>query len=59
MNTQREWLAEQITEKLTSRKEELAKVWLQSRPVRHLILDNLLPEEIALRISQAFPPRTS
>jgi Rps23 Pro-64 3,4-dihydroxylase Tpa1-like proline 4-hydroxylase len=40
---------------LTSRQVELEKSWRDSKPVRHVVLDDLLPDEIATRISRAFP----
>lgn len=55
MSQQRERIAERVVEKLASRADELARSWREAKPVRHFVLDDLLPEEIASRIHEAFP----
>lgn len=55
MSEQRDRIATLVVDRLRSRKEELSRAWRDSRPVRHLVLDNLLPEDLAGRISRAFP----
>lgn len=55
MSEQRDLIARLVVEKLSGRKDELAAAWRDSRPVRHLVVDDLLPDDLARRVSQSFP----
>lgn len=55
MTVQRDLFSDLIVKKLAAQKVELANDWRCSKPVRHLVVDDLLPSDIATRISQAFP----
>ncbi len=51
----REALAEQIAARLGAGAGDLAERWATSGPIRHLVVDALLPEEDARRIAARFP----
>jgi len=51
--------AEWIRKHLRAKREELAAFWEGSRPVKHFIVDDLLPESLALEIAREFPARES
>jgi Rps23 Pro-64 3,4-dihydroxylase Tpa1-like proline 4-hydroxylase len=55
MNLTRTYLAELIFNKLCSIKTELSKEFNQNGRINSCIIDNLLPEEIAYKIYEAFP----
>jgi Rps23 Pro-64 3,4-dihydroxylase Tpa1-like proline 4-hydroxylase len=55
MSEQRDLIARLVVEKLAGRKDEWARAWRESRPVRHLVVDDLLPNDLAARISRSFP----
>jgi Rps23 Pro-64 3,4-dihydroxylase Tpa1-like proline 4-hydroxylase len=55
MSQQQNQIAQLIVSALDARRDELAEAWRSSRPVRHLVVDDLLPQPLAERISQAFP----
>lgn len=50
-------IADHIALRLEREAETLTMAWKNSLPVRHLVLDDLLPPEWALRIAAAFPGR--
>lgn len=47
--------SDHITTRLQTNAEALTAQWHNSGPVRHLIIDDLLPEDWALNIATAFP----
>ena len=48
-------LAALIADRLEREKEDLAVAWKASGPVRHVVIDDLLPDDIARAIAAAFP----
>jgi len=55
----RQVLADMIARHLTEQQDSLRQYWLQSTPVRHFYLDDLLPQELATRIFTSLPdPQT-
>lgn len=46
-----------IADKILQNKEELTSYWNQSSPVKHMIIDNLLPEAEAMEIFSHFPAK--
>jgi Rps23 Pro-64 3,4-dihydroxylase Tpa1-like proline 4-hydroxylase len=55
MSEQRDLITGLVVDKLASRKNELTRAWRASKPVRHLVVDDLLPEDLAARVSRSFP----
>src|SRR5580704_5224592 len=55
----RKYFAQLMLPKITAKLDELIGEWTATTPVSHFIVDDLLPEEIALQIYNAFPnPQT-
>jgi Rps23 Pro-64 3,4-dihydroxylase Tpa1-like proline 4-hydroxylase len=48
-------MADLIVVKLEALKSELSAQWQHSGPINHCFIDDLLPEELALRIRSAYP----
>lgn len=48
-------LGRTIAEVLMSRSKELQQMWRTAEPVRHVVVDGLLPERHAHRLSECFP----
>ncbi|MFN3161541.1 MAG: 2OG-Fe(II) oxygenase [Rubinisphaera brasiliensis] len=53
--TTRDELAQTIFNRLEAGFAEIQASWLSSSPVQHVAIDNLLPDEAAAEISNAFP----
>jgi Rps23 Pro-64 3,4-dihydroxylase Tpa1-like proline 4-hydroxylase len=53
----REALAALIAERLDRDRDLLMRAWAGSGPVRNVVIDELLPDDIARRIAAEFPPR--
>lgn len=49
-------LAESIASRLTRDSVALSAAWSGSGPVRHVVVDSVLPEETARAVAEAFPP---
>jgi Rps23 Pro-64 3,4-dihydroxylase Tpa1-like proline 4-hydroxylase len=56
MSQLRSQFATLIADRLGGSKDEFARKWQQSHPVRHVVVDELLPADLASRISACFPP---
>jgi Rps23 Pro-64 3,4-dihydroxylase Tpa1-like proline 4-hydroxylase len=54
--TSRIEIADLAVRRLADGLEETIKAWATSGEIRHVVVDNLLPEELAYRISETFPP---
>lgn len=50
-------LADLIVERVTGEQEQAAKRFASSGPIRHTLIDDLLPDELATRLHDAFPRR--
>ena len=48
-------IAEVIVKKLKAEMPQLKQNWAESTPVMHVIVDNLLPLDLAIRIAEGFP----
>lgn len=57
MELKRDVLAREICDRLDARAQDLARQWDESKPVRHFVVDDVLPVEWAQRIHAAFPQR--
>jgi Rps23 Pro-64 3,4-dihydroxylase Tpa1-like proline 4-hydroxylase len=55
MSLGRDELANKVCSRLDAKGTELRDQWEQSAPVRHFVIDDVLPEEWAHRIRAAFP----
>ncbi len=55
MELEREALAREICSRLDSQRHEIRQQWDGSAPVRHFVVDRILPDEWAARIRSAFP----
>ena len=51
----RELIAERISGRLSEAEEALTRQWVGTAPIRHFVLDDVLPEEWARAIWSAFP----
>ena len=47
-----------ILESIARQKQELQRQWATTKPVRHLVIDGVLPDDEVERIDVAFPPVT-
>ena len=59
MTFDRRSLAEGISRHLGAHRERLIRQWQESGPIRHFVLDDVLPTEQALQIHQSFPDPAS
>lgn len=48
-------LADSILARLAARREDISAQWQASKPIHHFVLDEVLPQETALRIRKAYP----
>jgi len=55
----RELLSSQIFDRLAMEESELRRQWLESGPINHFIVDNLLADDAARAIRDAFPTEHS
>jgi Rps23 Pro-64 3,4-dihydroxylase Tpa1-like proline 4-hydroxylase len=55
MDLERNTLAHEICDRLDSKRHEIRRQWEQSAPVRHFVVDDVLPDAWAGRIRTAFP----
>jgi Rps23 Pro-64 3,4-dihydroxylase Tpa1-like proline 4-hydroxylase len=55
MDLERNVLAREICDRLDSRRHEIRQQWEQSAPVRHFVVDDVLPRKWAEQIRTAFP----
>jgi len=55
MNLERNEMARAICSRLDSLRQDLRRQWESSAPIRHFVLDDLLPVEWAQQIRAAFP----
>jgi Rps23 Pro-64 3,4-dihydroxylase Tpa1-like proline 4-hydroxylase len=52
----RQVLAQHMHDVLQGHAAELRRQWVESAPINHFVLDDLLPEEWVHRVREAFPP---
>jgi Rps23 Pro-64 3,4-dihydroxylase Tpa1-like proline 4-hydroxylase len=57
MEVERESLASAICDRLDAQQDTLCRQWRESGPVRHFILDDVLPEPWVTRLRAAFPSK--
>jgi Rps23 Pro-64 3,4-dihydroxylase Tpa1-like proline 4-hydroxylase len=55
MQMNRSEMSQRIAERLRAQSAGLKQVWLDSGPVKHFFIDDLLPESEALAVSRRFP----
>lgn len=55
LNLNRTELAKMIAAKIRSKRDELTAYWNASTPVKHCIIDDLLPQDLAEFIATSFP----
>jgi Rps23 Pro-64 3,4-dihydroxylase Tpa1-like proline 4-hydroxylase len=55
MDLERNVLGREICDRLDSQRHEIRRQWEQSAPIRHFVVDDVLPREWAEQIRTAFP----
>ena len=55
MNLSRSEMSRLIAEKISANKRDLERMWIDSKPVSHFFIDDLLPEDFCLDVANSFP----
>lgn len=55
MDLDRKTVAELVAGRIAEDCDNLRAGWESSKPVRHIVVDDLLPAEVARLLSQSFP----